>query len=161
MRTKLILGLAVGVMTVVQIGSAQGVSTGIVSDEIYGNVVAPVALYTVVAVGNPVAKYHSESDANVGDSSFDWSADGAWLNFGTAPGLSAVGNDFASTPFSSSSDADLITRSSDNSPVAMAANEPVGSVHMPEVATPEPGTVGLLVFGGAALAGTLRRKLTA
>jgi hypothetical protein len=122
------------------------------------------------AVGNGVARQQSKSGASVSDNAFNWAADGNWLSFGSGSlqqGLAAVGNDSALLSSSASSDVDFSTtaKSLGNSPLdaIKASKGSGGGAPLPMIASPEPGTVELLVLGGAALgAGAVcRRKRTA
>jgi hypothetical protein len=115
-----------------------------------------------------ITQEQSKSDVNAGDNSFDWTAAGRWLNFGIAAaqqGLAAVGDDFASISSASSSEADSSSKNGGNPVVVMDGKAPNsgGGVDVPQIALPEPGTVGLLMLGGSALvAGTrCRRKQAA
>ena len=160
MSTKLTAGLVGGLMTVIQVGSAQGISTVGGGDTTFGNVMIGYAEVVTVA------------DANVSDNSFNRSADGSWLDFGAAAqqgsaatsyqdslSLMPVNNEFAD--ILSSSAADFTTKGSGNSPMQDKAgmSRPTGGVPVPQLSAPEPGTTGLLLLGGAALVGgALRRR---
>jgi hypothetical protein len=135
MKTKFILGLSMGMMVIAQIGSDQGIFTGMAGGETFA--------------------FNGAADGG-------WSSFGVAA---AQQGLAAVGNDRASASSISSSDADFTWPSpdnSDNSPIdAMAGNDPVSAVPTPLISpsVPEPGTGGLLAIGGATLtAGALSRR---
>lgn len=108
----------------------------------------------VPAVEKFAAKRNSEASAN-------WAADGSWLNV-----VPAAQTSFASAYFSSSSsasvDLSLPSKNMDTAAIgALAAASgaaPSGGAPKPLLLTPEPGTVGLMIFGGSALLGALRRR---
>jgi hypothetical protein len=119
--------------------------------------------------GDDFATYQSRPDANTVNSSFDSVGGAGWMNFGIATaqqGLMTIDTYVASDPSISSTEADSIPQSSDNSGEAMAGKAPGvgGDLAIPQVPVlPEPSTFGLLGIGGAALvAGALvRQKQTA
>jgi hypothetical protein len=110
------------------------------------------------------------ANTNVSDKSFRRSADGSWVELGAQQGLEAISyqatlplmptdNEFAG--ISSSSADDFTTRSSGIYPMAEKAGMRgrTDSMPKPQISAPEPSTIGLLLLGGATLAGgALRRR---
>jgi hypothetical protein len=171
MRTKLILGMTVGVIAAAQVGNAQG----LLSDS--GNeLVGPayqaiqndfsVSATPAVAVDNspvaPTVAVDATTDTTVvrrnsSDTTQDnWAPSANWMDSGIQSDLTAfTPSDDVSAPA-----VDTQVDFASSSTEGMAANG-VSGAKVPNLGgpAPEPGTIQLLVIGGSALAsGVMARR---
>jgi hypothetical protein len=162
MRTKFILGLAAGIIAAGQVASAQNVSTGIASDKNFTEAVTAIDCPTNLDVGDGSFNSQAQSTSPARTDVISMAAMG-WQS--TEDGLNAVVSD-GSSFFESAgwSESDFSTARVTEAPSLskLAANH--SPVHVDSItenlATPEPGTIGLLMVGIGALASrsVFRRK---
>jgi PEP-CTERM motif len=94
--------------------------------------------------------YYNKYDS---DNSIDW------MNLDSSPGSLSAMTPFA--PMDSGSEFAMNTPMDNNADGVLRGEDKVGGDHgghVPLMASPEPGTISLLVMGGAAMAGALRRR---
>jgi len=163
MRTKLTLGFTAGIMSLALTAAAQSADSNLSDGSILDSGLVPSGWsITDNSAAPPLTAVNRAAKSEYNRNSGDWldlSASGqdSWsaLSFG-AP---------ASAPVGAGSEYAMNPAMDNNSEGLFRQEDHVGSnsIHgrMPLMSSPEPGTISLLVMGGAAFASAIRRRKSA